>query len=421
MSRYNRPISSAEQKLYDHLLYWIETESPPALIERFRTLFIEGVGYPDPEISQALRSVVSSDLACEDFRYVLNRCSHILINRWQSRPSSQLAIPALVHLFAELPALSSTAAQLRAVRRQRQLIKEFTATEQYLTLCRLSQVLAETELAHAGNRPLGTLIRHYPYLYEHCLLSEDSAQEQQSTVRQIQTTRQRQFEIHLSHYVTYQVRRSHLTPVAPAATQPQSPIRPVSNPTLLSDRDLGHALRHYIGKIDGSRTCKDLAHHFLVQAGEAPCFAAFKDDLYEYVTGAIDPAYGQRKFNNQLHSQLKNTLTDSNSQPLNDFLMVRTCSQLLNFLVADTPQQPSHFVFIDLITNLGPIVTTGLLLRIVLFCRRVKPYLERRFSILFNHYESHDREAVQWLVQALENMNLALTTNFGAVNLTLLR
>lgn len=421
MSRYNRPISSAEQKLYDHLLYWIETESPPALIERFRTLFIEGVGYPDPEISQALRSVVSSELACEDFRYVLNRCCHILINRWQSRPSSQLAIPALVHLFAELPPASAVAAQLRTVRRQRQLIKEFTTTEQYLTLCRLSQVLAETELANAGSRPLGTLIRHYPYLYEHCLLSQDSAQEQQSTVRQIQATRQRQFEIHLSHYVTYQVRRSHLTPVAVAATQPQSPIRPVSNPTLLSDRDLGHALRHYTGKIDGTRTCKDLAHYFLAQAGEAPCFAAFKDDLYEYVTGAIDPAYGKRKFNNQLHSQLKNTLADNNLQPLNDFLMVRTCSQLLNFLVVATPQQPSHFVFIDLITNLGPIVTTGLLLRIVLFCRRVKPYLERRFSILFNHYESHDREVVHWLVQALENMNLALTTNFGAVNLTLLR
>lgn len=131
--------------------------------------------------------------------------------------------------------------------------------------------------------------------------------------------------------------------------------------------------------------------------------------------GAIDPEYGKRKFNNQLYHQLKHILSDSDAHPLNDFLVVRTCSQLLNFLVVGNPQQPSHFVFVDLITNLEPIATMGLLLRIILFCRQVKPYLERRFSVLFNHYESYSRDAVQWLILALENLNLALTSNFGCI------
>lgn len=420
MSRYTRPITSAEQRLYDHLLYWIDLESPQEMIERFRTLFIDGVGYPDPEITKALREVVSSSSASEDFRYVLNRCCHILINRWQSRPQSQLAIPALVQAFHAPPAPSNTAHQIRSVRQLRQLLKEFTRTEQYLTLQRLAQVLTEAaEAAAYSNRPLGSLIRRYPYLYEHCLLSEDSAQEQQSTVRQVQATLQRQFEIQLSQYVTYQVRRSQFARSGQPATA--QILRPVSNPTLLTEQDLGRAIKHYVGWIEGNRTHKDLAQTFQTHVDPTSSFAAFKDDFYEYITASIDPEYGKRKFNNQLYQHLRNTLPDNNCRPVNDFLIVRTCSQLLNFLVADNPQHPNHFVFLDLMTNLGAITTTGLLLRVVLFCRKVKPYLERRFSILFNHYETYTGDAVQWLIQALENMNLALTTNFGAVNLSFLR
>ena len=421
MSRYNRPITSAEQKLYDHLLYWIELESPQDMIERFRILFIDGIGYPDPEISKALRDVIATSSATEDFRYILNRCCHILINRWQARPQSQLAIPALVEAFHMPPAPSSAAQKIRAVRQLRQLLKDFTSTEQFLTMQRLAQVLAEAAEAASvhTNRPLGTLIRRYPYLYEHCLLSEDSAQEQQSTVRQVQATFQRQFEIQLSQYVTYQVRRSQLARTGKPAT-PQI-IRPVANPTLLTEQDLGKAIKHYVGWVEGNRTHKDLAQTFQTHVDPTSSFSSFKDDLYEYITASIDSEYGKRKFNNQLYQQLQNTLPDNNSRSVNDFLIVRTCSQLLNFLVADNPQHPNHFVFLDLMTNMGAIATTGLLLRLVLFCRKVKPYLERRFSILFNHYEAHTGDAVQWLIQALENVNLALTTNFGAVNLSFLR
>ena len=63
----------------------------------------------------------------------------------------------------------------------------------------------------------------------------------------------------------------------------------------------------------------------------------------------------------------------------------------------------------------------GVLLRIVLLCRKVRPYLERRFSILFNHYEYSEQRAVQWLVNALEMLNIALVTNFGKLDLSLVK
>jgi hypothetical protein len=57
----------------------------------------------------------------------------------------------------------------------------------------------------------------------------------------------------------------------------------------------------------------------------------------------------------------------------------------------------------------------GLLLRIVLFCAKAKPWLERRFSILFNLHERRLCKEVPWLVTSLEHANLALITNFNDV------
>ncbi len=417
---HNRHISPDEQKVYDHLLHWIESESPDQMIGRFRTLFIEGCGYSDPDVAAALERVAASHLASEDFRYVLNRCCHILINRWQSRLNSQLAIPDLISLFESVPDLPQTGhLRYRSVRRLRDLAKEFTETEQYLKLRRLAQVLSQASEsgANAASRPLGTLIRRYPYLYEHCLLGEDSSVEQKITVRQIQADVQRQFELDLSKYVTYQTRRSQLVTVSQGSGSDRI-IQPVANPTLLPERDLNRAIKHYVGRVDGSRTYRDLAFNFQAQSAYTQSFGAFKRDLYDYLVSGVDTGYGSRQFNKQLADYLQATLPESEHQRLNDFLMVRTCTQLLNFLVVDSSQHPEHFVFIDLLNNLGPILTTGLLLRVVLLCRKVRPSLERRFSILFSHYEECTRGVVQWLVEALEMLNVALSAHFGKLNVS---
>lgn len=419
-ANYNRHVESEEQQLYDHLLQQVQIELPEQLVQRFRALFIDGVGYPDSTITSALDKITSSKAAEQEFKFVLNRCCHILINRWQTRPQFQAAIPDLIALFDDAPSKPVTEfSRTRSIRRMRELVKIFSESEQYLTLRRLAQVIAQASesTANVGTQPLGTLIRRYPYLYEHCLLSEGSTDEQKQTIQQLQTQIQRQFEIDLSQYVTYQVRRSQLARNASPQVANRI-LHPVKNPTLLSDRELCFALKHFVGKVEGSYTCRDVAQRFLSHVSEVRSYGEFKDDLYQYITASVDPEYGKRQFNKQLYTQLQNTLPDSDSQKLNDFLLVRTCSQLLNFLVVESSQRPHHFVFIDLITNIGPTLTTGVLLRIVLLCRKIKPYLEKRFSILFNHYESYTRDGVLWLVKTMENLNVALSTNFSSVDLS---
>ena len=421
-----RQTSKDEQQLYDHLLYCVQVESAGQLIERFQRLFLDGARYADPQIWQALEKVAMDKRAEQDFRFVLNRCCHILINRWQMQPQLQGSIQELIKLFENPP--DPMKVHSRGARRLRQLVQAFTETEQYLTLQRLSLVIGETAEA-SGSKQIGNLIQRYPYLYEHCLLSEDSSYEHQQTVKQIQSRVQRRLEFDLSQYVTYQVRRAQAMradSLRNSTTPSQSPeaqerlIYPVSNPTLLSDRELGIALKQFVGKVQGPHTYRDVAQSFLTHTNQTSSYKEFKNDLYEYLITSIDPAYGKRQFNDRLYTHLKNTLPHSEAQRPTEFLIVRTCSQLLNFLVVESPQRPNHFTFVDLITNLGSTLTTGLLLKIVLLCRKVKPYLEKRFSILFNHYESSTRDGVPWLITSLENLNVAFSIHFGSADLSCL-
>jgi hypothetical protein len=426
---YYQKTRPEEQKLYQHFIDLVQAESPSQMIGRCRALFIEGLDYPETEILLILDTITASTNAAQDFKFFLNRCCHILINRWHMQPQLHNAIPELIALFESSPSrFRIPSFRQREISRLRQLIQLFTQSEQYLTLRRLAQVMTQqsdvnssnssnSNNSSTGNKPLVTLIHRYPYLYEHCLLGEQYTSEHQQTVRNIQTQVQKKFEIDLSQYVTYQVRRTQILKHA-SAVEANRILRPVNNPTLLSDRELNATLKQFIGKVENGCTYNDLAQKFLYYTRQTTNFRAFKDDLYEYLISSVDWEYGKRQFNQRLYSHLHNTLPQANSQKVDEFLLVRTCSQLLSFLVVESQLSPQHFTFIDLVSNQGTILTTGLLLKIVLICRKIKPYLEKRLAILFNHYESATTSGVEWLVQALEELNIALSLYFGEIDLS---
>ncbi|MEA5463552.1 hypothetical protein [Leptothoe sp. PORK10 BA2] len=414
-----RLVSPQEQVLYDHWLGCVNSEQPEALIQRFNQLFIDGTGYEDREVVSSLDTILMDRDADHYFHHILNRCCHILINRWQKNREYQAAIIELVSLFEYAPSAAvREVSRARSVRRLREIVAQFGKTEQYLMLKRLVQVMTrENELQLRSLQPLGTLIGRYPYLYKHCLLSEESPQEQKIHVRRIQNQAQTKVELDLSQYVNYRVRRSRLKRQGLLEQQGQW-LRPATNPTLLSDRELVDSLQQFSGKDSRGRTYNDLALRFRSQCCESVSFKSFKDNLYDYILSGVDPAYGRQHFNDALYQHLRDISPENDTQRLNDFLMVRTCSNLFNFLVVDPTGAHSHFVFIDLINNLGATLTTGLLLRILLLCRKVKPYLERRLSTLFSHYELAKQDSVAWLVKILETLNLALSLNFGHLDIS---
>ncbi|MGC9503554.1 hypothetical protein [Baaleninema sp.] len=407
----------AEQALYEHLLDLVKVEQPDRLLDRFRSLFVQGSGYPDPEIAAIVRQISRIDEAEREFNSVLNRCCHILINHWQMDSKSQAAIPQLV---STIDTSGERRMHSREARRLQLLLGQFKESEEFVTLQRLVQVVDRTEdrSQPPEQRPLSTLIGRYPYLYNHSLLSDSSSYEHQQTIQQLQAKKQRQYEIHLSKYVTYKVRRAQLARQNPKLLKNQRIIKPVRNPTLLEDRELYLAVKQFAGRAEGSYTYKDLAQNFRTHTSQTRTYREFKEDLFEYLITTVDEEYGKRQFYEKLYQHLMNTLPQCDNQKPTDFLIIRTCSQLLNFLVVESPQNPNHYVLIDLLSNIGPTFVMALLLKILLICRKVRPHLEKRFAILFDHYDQSTREAVQWLIKSLENLQVALSTNFGSADLS---
>ena len=422
-------IKQEQQKIYDHLLYCVKTESPFEVLERFNHLFIKATGYQDNRIRLALENVVENGTEVEFFPF-FNRCCHIIVNRWQMQPNYKLEIIELVLLLER--ALPPGAVVSRNARQQRQLIKDFLNTEYFVRLQRLARLIdgsLESENRRSDrieivSNSVGDLIQRYPYLHQHCLLTEGSTEEFQQTVETIQAGIQSSYELNLSQYITYRVRLARLVKKYKAANKTKIPkrlVQKVKNPTLLSDRELDRALRHYMGKVEHSSSYYDLSQNFLTHTTQTRTYKEFKADLYEYITSGIDSRFGKRRFNHKLYDCLQNTMTEFEDRELDEFLTMRTYCQLFKFLVVDGKGNFNHERYLDLVTYLGEVKTIGLLLKLVLLCRKVKPYLEQRFSILFSHYEAVSEDKAAWLIKSLENLQVAFSVHFGEADFSLIQ
>ena len=406
--------SGIEQIVYEHFLYVVRTETPVRVLERFRSLFIEGVNYSDNRIWTTIETLAFERTANQNFPLIINRCCYILVNHWQMQPSGQVPVASLVEMLDHLNDVRMTYS--RVVRRLRQLLQFYLQGDDYPKLKRLNEVLNGNTSTKdtVGERQLGTLINRYPYLYEHSLVSEERTFENVETIKRVQQGLRKQQETNLSQYLTYQVRRSRLK--AQLGEDAANNLPSVINPTLLSTKELGMAFGQFAGKAEGNATYQDLSRDFVSHLQMQPIIKTFKGDLYDYIVSGVDSSYGRRSFNDRLYKTIDAILPDRDNQRLDELGLLRTCTHVLNHLVVESPSNPQHFIFMDMISNLGAVFTTGLLLKIVLICQKVKPLLESRLSILFNHYESSQCKGVPWLVRSLENWNVAGAIHFGKID-----
>ncbi len=406
--------SGIEQIIYEHFLYVVKAEAPARVLERFRSLFIDGIGYGDHRIWTTIETLALEKTAEQNFPLMINRCCYILVNHWQMQPSGKVSVASLVGMLDNLSDVRMTYS--RIIRRLRQLLQLYLQSDDYPKLKRLNFVLNGAIDGKHGfaEQPLGSLINRYPYLYQHSLVSEERTFENVETIKRVQRDLCQEQERNLSYYLTYQIRRSRIK--AQLGKDAANNLSPVANPTLLSTRELGTAFGQFAGKAEGDASYQDLSRGFVSRLQMQPTIKTFKGDLYDYIVSGVDRGYGQRSFNDRLYRTIDNILPDRDYQRLDELSLLRTCTHILNHLVVESPSKPQHFVFVDMISNLGAVFTTGLLLKIVLICNKVKPLLESRLSILFDHYESSQCKGVPWLVKALENWNVAGAIHFGKID-----
>ncbi|MEL6438286.1 MAG: hypothetical protein AAFQ80_03365 [Cyanobacteria bacterium J06621_8] len=418
-----------QQQIYAHLLHCVKTEPPIKILDRFNELFIRGTGYKEYQIRAALEKIVDADSAELEFPLFFNRCCHIIINRWQMQPNLRFEIIELVILIER--ALPPGGANSRASRKLRKYVKDFLKAEYFRRIQRLARLI-DGSLEPKYRRPnrrieivtnsVGDLIQRYPYLHKHCLVAEGSSDEFQQTVETIQAGIQSDYELNLSQYITHRVRLTKLVKQYKAANKNRIPkrlIKPVDNPTLLSDRELDRALRHYMGKVEQNSTYYDLSQNFLTHSSQVRTYKAFKSELFDYVMLGVDASYCKGEFKSDLEHYLQNTLSDFDHRRVDEFLTLRTYCQLFKFLVVESKSNDNHQHYLGLIEHLGEVRTIGLLLKLVLLCHKVKPYLEQRFSILFANYEAVAEDQAPWLVKSLENLQVAFSVHFGQADFSL--
>jgi hypothetical protein len=396
----NNSMSADEQLIYAHLRGCVEVELPNLLMLRFRHLFLEGCEYPNAEIGQALDRILASDVVDREFKNILNRSCYILVNQWQNQPRLRSAIPELIALFekADVDADASVPQSLQ------KLVGQFAQTEEYEKLRLLAQKHAR-KLESVGEsvaEPLQNSIDRYPSLYEHCLLTSRVSDLQWQEVRSLRDRRQQKFDADLSQYMTAKISRK-TTIVSP-------------NPTLLGNDQLDRAIRQFSGKVDGTHSYRELAEQFRSNSRRFRSYRTFKEELYEYLSVATDLKYGNGKFDRRLYHHLQGIRSQDDRQKPSELIILETSRKLLDFLVVESPQNPAHYVFWDLHSNLESIPTIGLLLKIVLLCRQLKSYLAQRFAILFNHHAATSQSSLGWLVDSLEHLNVAFSLNFGRSN-----
>ncbi len=413
MAAYVDIISSPEEELiYNTIHQWVQREAPTSVLERFRELFTE-LKCGNPTVVGTLEGLILRPEASQRFRFILNRSCYILVNQWQNQSQHKWAIGHLVDILAT-PTPLRGGDRGKTVGTLRRLFQAFQGTDLYLRLCQTVALLEATE-EPAEDQPLACLLRRYPYLYEAQLAGAEDRQqfqEQLEIVHNLQTQVQQQFEHHLGRYVTYEYRRS----LGSAKN-----LEPVKNPTMLNNQELFVAFKLFGAKVDNGLTYQERAEQFLRDNPEGQNYGLYKRNLADYLIVAMPPSADRDTFERKLRQFMDELFPQFDDQAVNDFLMTRTCSRLLNFLVIENKKDANHKTFVDLICQLGPTKMVGLLLKIVLICKKVKGYLERLICLLFNHYADQAQGQVRWLIKILENVKLAFSLHFGLVDLRFIR
>jgi len=406
-------IEQATAELYGYFRQLVATTSPAIALNQFQHLLIDTHNIQDMQIQAILEQVVLAKDAPAQFPQILLHCCLLLIHPWQQQPENHPYIAQLLTSFEHLPGAGFK--QARVVRRLRELMHEFLTTEQYKILGRFGKI-AHPIHPHP-DQPLGNLIYRYPFLYKHLLLTKDIDYEQQQIVQSLSQRAEDHYELRLNRFVTYQARLAQLARARQLSQGAGRIIRREKNPTLLGDRELAAALRHFWDKRPGRETRQELAQRLRTDFRRFSSYADFKAQLHQYLITSL-PTNSTYPLSMQLKVHLQGILPHYNHRRPDEALSLRTATKLLSLLMIENDANPEHYLFIEAVANLGASITIGMLIKLTLLCPPLLPELEKRLSYLFLHYQDTPQKESNWLIKVLENYQLASSIYYGSIDLS---
>ena len=401
-----------QETVYRYLSQCIDSETPDDLLDIFNRLFLEQSSALDDDISDAIRRILKVEGA-EESQQFFDRCVNIIVNSWEQSNRAPQLCPKLLTLLSRYSTTGKRSANKNY--RLNRLIKQYRKSKYFINLERLDCAMNSTQ--ETNNDLVLSLLHRYPYLFQHYLVSDSCCSEYAQAVKHLKTRQDKSFGINLSQYVTYKIRLANTAHNQDSQSRKLRNIRAIPNPTLLSDRELNKALKQFLGVVDDRFSYRSLAQNFANQFSFISTYKDYKERLFQYLSVSLNSTYGQRQLASRLEQHLIDLLPDHNLDKPTETLALRTSKSLLNFLVIESTENPQHYLFIDIVTNLGVTRTMGLLVQLILLSPKLKTNLESRFAILFDHYSSFSRVDVPWLVKALDYLQIAFSLYFGKITI----
>ncbi len=399
----NEETVKNSESLYQYFLEVIKTESSSQVLEKLKLLLVEPDNYPDTEVQQIVKNLVYSPTATANCLLFFNHLCQLCIACWIFNPETKPFIFQLFSLFNNLE-ISSTKQENFIIKWQEEA-KAFTETPEYLKLQRLIRIINPRVVTDADKpQVLGDLLGRYPFLYKHCLLNQESIQEYINCLAGFKRHQQTSFQQKLNRTIILQKQKIEVARIRRLTTKIPQIIEIIPNPTLLNYQVFKTATETFT-QLTKSQINNKQVSHFLNKI-QSLSFKDFKILLIQYLIEDIQEEY-QQQLEKYLQEHISPILTNYDQQPLNQFLFLQSCNQLLNKLILNPEQPSNHLSFINLKRYLGATQLTALILKLIFLNYQLKDALRQRLAHLFDYYESTPIEECFWLIQVLENCLVA--------------
>lgn len=405
--------TKAENAMYSHWLSLRDQEPPSKLIHRYKSAFILG-SYEDQNIHELIGSLLEANKNGRSLQPVINYSAYILVNYWSLDHANHSAINELVDLFDNLPKSANG-------QRRRQLLKvcsEYIKTDDFKGLQQFAETYRQDSFLDRASSIRSTLSR-FPCLYESPEMIPSAWKKyQKGIIRELRSEKEAEKEaILLPYYHSFRNGEQIIVN---------------GSDILLSGDELRESFRVFTGKVDQNGSHKHSATIFAKQVRAEGYFSSslvndfchfLMSPIYYLIKTTASP--GRRKdiqiFGQRLKAQLRQFLASvlpHNRTLITAPLLQNLCRRVLNFLTIDESNKAhrkEHQIFLQMHEFLGSASLVGILLRIALFYRPAKGYMENCLGRMFKQYENRkvDDAKIQWLLPVLEHTNVAFATNFG--------
>jgi uncharacterized protein YjbI with pentapeptide repeats len=371
-------VHQSQKAIYKFLREEVRENPPELVLFKFKELFILLERINNRDVTQALYNIIVNNDE-KIFRNTFKRSCYILVNNWASNRKYKYILE-LLHLLDEAKAIPLASSQI--LNCLREWLANFVNSEDYQEL----KLITST---YAGQKTENWSHRYTSYLLVSQYLNTKNPLEQREIARNLSKRLKQKFNFQLAMYTAHCDRYT--------SKDEQS-----YNPTKLGNKVV--CLIKEVVPWNISFTYENYAHLFVHQT-QGLNYKKFKQTLHGYLIFGINNKNFLDIFKKQIAPKIENLYLEHQQETLNIELLLRSCRQIISFLITEDGHTPSPS-FILLNTQGSTLYLAIALLKIILICKYVKSHLDISIAQLIRYYENVPEKECNWFINFLEIFNV---------------